>query len=678
MCYYLIWRSCSRVKFKRALLPVYIISLLIVLISCGDSSLFFPEVEERSVAIDTVEAGTVLGEGEAIPVALRYPASYSGDEADRVLLVLSDADGEEAGRYEYGPEILKKETLPSISIPEGSSLKEGLYTLSITVYSGSTVLSEKTVDFFFTGGFYGILGLSSYPPRLFPGASGLLKAHLDYPSDSDPYLRWKLGDQVLAEGLLSKGFDEITITSPEEEGVYSLLLELFPVQPEFPGEFDFASSISMGSRIFVSRSRTFGEYELSPEESYYSLFHFRGNLRDTGQRSRNDKSAGGNEIKAAGDPRLKLESDVFGYYFDGRSGIEAAGLLLPRRDGRLSPFSLNFRFLLDEIPVNGRFFESRAGDNFRIYLGTDAAGIPVLDIDTEDESFRISSGFRDLPVGRAASLSLSVSPGDNMTIYMWFVDGFPVAVVEDSRLLFEKPLDSEKNSVSFLGGTEDVKGFRGIIDEFGVYFRDSERRPAIDSGVFKAAMSARYGNRLVYAEGFEGLFLPKALRIEGSVLVVSGELIINPGSRVWFPDFLFYGEELKVEIAVGENADEYSGDIRFYEASAGEAAGGDERLFSVTTTGDVYDREGPAGSAERAGSEPVKISLLREGSGLTAQINGSMYAFALHSSSFNGVQMELNQPRELPVALKIEHVLSWKENSSLEEDLDLSSASGNE
>jgi hypothetical protein len=265
-----------------------------------------------------------------------------------------------------------------------------------------------------------------------------------------------------------------------------------------------------------------------------------------------------------------------------------------------------------------------------------------------------------------------------MTVFMWFVDGFPVSVVEDSHPLFELPLDFGPDGRSFLGGGEDVKGFRGIIDEFGVYYRDDERRPAIDSGVFKAAMSARFGNRLVYAEGFEGLFLPKALRIEGSVIVVSGELIINPGSRVWFPDFLFYGEELKVVIGVGAQADEYPGSIRFYEAGTGEGSAGGEQLFSVTTTGAVSGRDGPAADAYRSGSESVRISLLREGTNLAAEINGNRYSFSLRSSSFSGVQMELNQPRELPVALRIEHVLSWKENSSLGEDLDFSDAAGSE
>jgi hypothetical protein len=74
----------------------------------------------------------------------------------------------------------------------------------------------------------------------------------------------------------------------------------------------------------------------------------------------------------------------------------------------------------------------------------------------------------------------------------------------------------------------------------------------------------------------------------------------------------------------------------------------------------------------------VRISLLREGTNLAAEINGNRYSFSLRSSSFSGVQMELNQPRELPVALRIEHVLSWKENSSLGEDLDFSDAAGSE
>jgi hypothetical protein len=90
-------------------------------------------------------------------------------------------------------------------------------------------------------------------------------------------------------------------------------------------------------------------------------------------------------------------------------------------------------------------------------------------------------------------------------------------------------------------------GFRGIITELGVYYRDPLDRPSVDPGIYRTAMEREYGRRLVLAEGFEGTHLPDpeswTVTSTQPVTLDGGRLLLPESSRLTLPFFELGGEE---------------------------------------------------------------------------------------------------------------------------------------
>ena len=75
-----------------------------------------------------------------------------------------------------------------------------------------------------------------------------------------------------------------------------------------------------------------------------------------------------------------------------------------------------------------------------------------------------------------------------------------------------------------------------ILDEFGVYAFDSQQRKAIYEDVYYNAMFYKYEQDLLFADGFDGLYLTESIQFTESELKNS-EAVINPQGFIQFPDF---------------------------------------------------------------------------------------------------------------------------------------------
>ena len=504
---------------KRVLAPVVLLTALFLFASCGDTGLFLDASGEDDFVIESIEEGAVLKSSDEIQVALVYDEGVYNPESLEILLVGQDEEI-------IGSTLLKgsslTDPLPPVSLPE---LEPGYYVIRYIVRTGEEIISDVEFPFFFTNDDYLVQGISIYPPVILPEGAGLLEAELHIPAGSDPFLRWSSEETLIYEGLLSEGADRIEWTAPDTAGVYVITFELFPFETGIPGSYTFSSTVSHQARVYVGEKQGTAKGDLGPEESYHSLFHFKGSLVDSGIGS--DTAV----LEATGHPALDMRDGFFGYYLDGVSGFYTPRLLIPQAEEGAVPFSVTFRLLLDGEQVERNFFTILGESEqsvFRIF--TDTGGSPYLELVTDTGSAVVPSGITGDQLGMIRELLVSIVPLEYGTLIRWFADGIFTGVTE---VPFVFSCDEASAYTSIIGGDS---GFTGIIDEFGVYSLSNGGEASADRQVFQRAMRASYGKTLLLAEGFDGFVDTGAFAIEGAYSFSGGALVLEPGSSLRIPE----------------------------------------------------------------------------------------------------------------------------------------------
>jgi hypothetical protein len=98
-----------------------------------------------------------------------------------------------------------------------------------------------------------------------------------------------------------------------------------------------------------------------------------------------------------------------------------------------------------------------------------------------------------------------------------------------------------------IGGPQ---GFRGVVDEFGVYDQDPAGRPSTDPDLYARAQAGRYGEELVFATGFDGMSMPSSFTLEGRGTLAAGSLRLAPGAHLALPA-IAVGDPVSVTIGIG-------------------------------------------------------------------------------------------------------------------------------
>lgn len=553
----------------RALIAVS--ATLLLLWSCGESSLLMGEVDEPArVEVRSVSAGAVVDGAAEIPIRVARDPVYTGDEStvDRLLVELLDHEGTVLAEQTYEA-VDEAADLPPVALP---GLEPGLYSLRTTYTDGEEVVSEQTVPFFVVEGTYRILGLTSYPASSYPQADGLLRVSLDAPVGADPLLVWWLDDEVIESGYLSETGRTVSVLSPEAQGVFPVRVEVYPVWPEGADFRSVPAPESYSSELYVSESPSLAATDFAPARSYFALYHLRGTLRDEGARvdwfpSRDFAAT------PVGQPELAARNDVFGYALDGASGLRSDGAVWPVFDGELSPVSISFRLLADSLGGEATLLTiaTRLGDLATIVVGEDGrVGLRLATVD--------AGVWSDTPVIRAGAVELvtvSVVPGSETGTVSFFSDGYLVSSTDVPGLTLSA-LDSPRilegaDRWSLLDGTTTIgaaqDGFVGIVDEFGVYFRTADDEPGTNGALFEQSMRSVYGDRLLYAVSFDGEAELDTVETSGDVTVSEGALRLPAGSSVTFPAFEFGDEDLLVELDLRA---EGPASLRILDAADGE------------------------------------------------------------------------------------------------------------
>ena len=237
------------------------------------------------------------------------------------------------------------------------------------------------------------------------------------------------------------------------------------------------------------------------------------------------RCSGKPQALAVGTPEVVSLEDGFGYRLNGSNGIQIPWLALPVEGGNLKPFTVSIDLTLEDIAAGGAVVTAAAADNgpsLAIFVDPDQH-VPQARLSAGGGGASRSPG-RDRPCRRtSATFSPSASfprgapspPSGSLTACR-----FPREVTR-----FSLP-GIPQGGTTLIGGE---KGFKGIVDEFGVYYRDPAGKPSTDPDQFLRAQTMKLGASLVMANGFDGMFLSEGFTVEGNGQQAAGALTLRRG-----------------------------------------------------------------------------------------------------------------------------------------------------
>jgi hypothetical protein len=515
---------------QRSLRTVFFILFSFLwLASCSDMAMFAPSVS-KSVGIDVLS----LSEGDFIdgevPIDFIIQTEERSAEPEllEITLFTSSEQGIEQSVWSTSVSSPLTDEALELLLPD---LENGHYTIVFSVLDEEGGREEERISFFYITGDYAIRGINSYPPTTMVGHETVLEADLQYPAQANPYVRWSQEGTVLAKGSVAEGYQKITWPAPEEAGVYTIRVEMFPVPPPLGGDFSFSSSVELTAKLFVSAASLLTEDELVPEDSYYSLFHLNGTLGNSGLLGNETTEE---EAKPIGQARWSTENGIMGLETGSGLGFLYPLNILPIVDGELSPCTITFKVLPSGENAGQNLLRIDGNDEFRLRIFFDADAQLVAEVGIRDMLLYLPSEIFGLEPDRHRRIDLSLIPREERFQALWFLDGRQTASIDETPL----PRDLPRRGQTFVAG---ANGFRGIITELGIYYRDPLNRPSVDPGIYRMAMERQYGRRLVLAEGFEGMHLPDPeswmVRSTETVTLDRGRLLLPQASRLTLPFF---------------------------------------------------------------------------------------------------------------------------------------------
>ena len=517
-------------------LAIFILLAGVLLSSCSDVAMFTPSVRESvAVSILSLSEGDFLTGEDPIDFIIQTEDRSSRPELLEITLFFVSEQGIEQRVWNTSISSPLTDEALELLLPD---LETGQYTIVFTVLDEEGAKEEQKTSFFYINGEYAIQGITSYPTTTTAGHETVLQADLLYPEQGNPYVRWSQDDIVLAKGSVAEGLQKITWMAPQEEGVYTIRVELFPVPPSLGSDFSFSSSVELTAKLFVSTASGLTEDELVPEDSYYSLFHLNGTLRNSGFLGAESEEE---EAQGIGQIRWNSENGIMGLETGPGSGFRYPLNILPVLEQMLTPCTITFKLLSsgENAEQTLMLVDHNEGFQFRIFFDTE--GQLTATITSRDELLYLPSGIVGLGADQLHRIDLSLVPMDEQLQALWFLDGRQTASITEGPLPVELPREAQTTVAG-------DRGFSGTITELGVYYRDPFNRLSVDPAIYHAVMEQEYGRRLVFAEGFEGLYLPdpeeswSADPLDSATLQ-NGRLILSVSSQLTLPFFELGGGE---------------------------------------------------------------------------------------------------------------------------------------
>lgn len=535
--------------------------LAFALLGCGDGLSLFTDSKAQDLSIVGPDDGAMLTGAQPVTVMIGAPDPETHPDLEVRVSILA-ATGEGVWDHQLPGPVVNEDL--SVQLPE---LPPGQYRLEIVVLESGEQVERRVTTIFSVGERPRIAGIASFPPLITASSPVLLTADLAAGGNADPWLRWTWRGKTIAEGTASSGAASVLWKAPADEGVYTVTLELFPFAPPAGTGFSFRSSVVMSTDIYVGAAGAAARDELDPASAYLSLFHLRADLVDAAAAARDlPRSA-----EAVGSPSVVPVGDGFGYRIGGGSGLHAPWPILPVADGTLEPFTLSVGLRPEKLTGADRFLSATAGDlALALRLGSGASPELAVVLPGVPETV-VPSTAPSLEPGRRYLLSVSIEPRADGLSVRWFVDGRQVS----------QSLAAVALPATLSGGSATVDGpagFSAVVDELGVFYRDEAGRPATDPGLLRRALRQEQGDRLLLAEGFDGMYLPPGVAVTGKAALGGGKLALSPEASVELPPISAAAGGFTLDIVLGDDAGR-GADISVAWAGSSEPAFADGRVI---------------------------------------------------------------------------------------------------
>ncbi|AFG38769.1 hypothetical protein Spiaf_2745 [Spirochaeta africana DSM 8902] len=514
--------------------------LILLAAACSDAGMLMPNLDRQAeVTINPGRRGAIVRAGEPVSVELQVaPNSRIAEGPAPVLQVrLYDADGEEIARQEMSENVLGSASLPDMLLPD--DLEDGYYELRYRLYQQERLVASTVRPIFLESAEYSLSGISVYPSRFEPDSQGILQLGIQQSgAAADPFIVWRFDGGVKAFGLLSEGMDEVQVQSPERDGVYTVRVDVYPAPPPDGVPFEFAGPRQQRGEVVVSSNQAARSYELQPRDSYYSLLRLNGNLRDIGMRNEAARTAGHFTMSGGGVAQLVIEQGRLGHRIPPDEYLQTTRAIFPGSGENAAPFTVTFRGRFGEAAEREDWIHTEGGPYVQLY--SEAGQLHAV-VGAERSRFSVQRSI--IPADESVQWSFSYLVEGDTAYGMWLINGILIGV--DSRpvpagtAVEHRPEGDE-------GRTRIAAGVTGVLEEFGVYYRNSLHQPSINTGEFRRAMELQYPHTLIFAESFAGQ--EAEILGEQEVAARGAVLRIAPGESVQLPDVFFRSSDVIFEL----------------------------------------------------------------------------------------------------------------------------------
>jgi len=435
------------------------------------------------------------------------------------------------------------------------NLKTGFYNIEFTLYNNSQKVSEKKISFFISDENFMINRIESFPPVIYPNTTVQLKAVLSIPKYANPYLQWRQNGKIISSGFLSEGANLIDWIAPDTAGIDSLSLELYPAGALDARNFDFQARNEMKIELYITELEKSTQRVLFPTESYYTLFHFAGDTFDSAGIIKDMKNSTTKNLEAAfiGKPSLVFKNEEIGYQFDGTNGLKIPAIILPIINEKLQPFTLTIGIEPEINEEASNILICRTLDgSFLFNLYIDKNSIIKADIKLLYQTLTFNSKIQLESDKQRFFLSLSIMPDDKNMNVSWYYDGIhtntSTSTIRNNNL--------SDTGITIIGGE---MGFSGILDEFGVYYKNEKRKNSTDKQLFKFMKELKNPGKYILADGFDSTTFEEDYKITGKPKISNSIVKIQKEETLALPDLTLADNMLEVAIKLAEPGTEESG-----------------------------------------------------------------------------------------------------------------------
>lgn len=472
-----------------------LLAFLAILSGCSENvTLFGPSEDPAAYSIDTISDGTILDEEGSIHFSLQVIDTEGTLIPDSAEMEVVDA---------YGTVVIAGGFIDLGTDPEEprilflDNLEDGVYTLQLRLLNGLEIIDTLDRQFFILTDRFGIYETLVYPPTVEPDSLAIARAELFGEETYNPYVRWRIDDELVAEGYWYDGAETVRFDTPEEDGAFYLDLDLFPYGPQEGVDVARTAPVTHHGSVYVSSERTLNPGELGPNDEFVDLFHFAGNLRNAAPNWVNS-----GEARMTGEEQVLIDREVFGYYLDGTTAIELDRSIVPYDGQAIMAELVILPFL---IAGEETFFTSQTESGEQFLIGVDENGKLLFSY------FDAAGGQLDVPILRffddeneTLRLSILTTALEEAYIVTVLDNGYPTVPISIPRIPPdpEDETDTEDRVTAQPGITEigGENGVYGIIDEFGISVMEPEVVLQEVRTRYHTALLNEYGSDLILSD----------------------------------------------------------------------------------------------------------------------------------------------------------------------------------